>query len=249
MDIILYSDRATWVHRLDPRTRILAACALSAVIAPTRDMAVVGAGLLLGVAGVVVARVPVAAVLQRLVPLNALLVLLLGMLLFLTPGDRIFQIGGVEATREGFTHGAAILLKANGIVLLLAALLGTIELVALGHALARLRVPPMLSHLLLFTVRYMGLMLREYERLARAAQLRGFVPGLNRHTLRTTGYMIGMILVRSYARGERIHDAMRLRGYQGALAFRGDLAFQRADAFFALLAAAAVALLLGLGWR
>ncbi|MDP2326373.1 MAG: energy-coupling factor transporter transmembrane component T, partial [Gammaproteobacteria bacterium] len=151
-----------------------------------------------------------------------------------------------EATREGFVQGTAIWLKANGIVLLLAALLGTIELVDLGHALAHLRVPPKLTHLLLFTVRYLGLMLAEYERLSRAARVRGFAPGLNRHTLRTTGYMVGMILVRSYARGERIRDAMRLRGFQGQFSFRGDMALRLPDAGFALSALIVLALLLGM---
>lgn len=246
MDIIVYSDKQTWIHRLDPRGRVLAACVVTAILAVSQDRTVLVAGLLLGVLAVVAARVPVAAILQRLVPLNALLVLLLGLLLFFTPGEMIVQVGPATATREGFMQGATIWLKANAIVLLLAALLGTIELVALGHALARLRVPARLTHLLLFTVRYLGLMLKEYERLARAAQLRGFAPGLNHHTLRTTGYMAGMILVRSYARGERIRDAMRLRGYQGTLVFRGEMAFQKLDVMFAALAVAVLAILLGL---
>jgi cobalt/nickel transport system permease protein len=137
-------------------------------------------------------------------------------------------------------------LKANAIVLLLAALLGSIELVDLGHAMSRLKVPPVLTHIFLFTIRYMGLMLAEFERLSRAAQLRGFRPGANRHTLRTTGFMVGMLLVRSYARGERILNAMRLRGYNGALAFDGDLAYARRDGLFAVLTLAVLGALLGL---
>lgn len=247
MDIILYSDKGTWIHRLDPRARIIAACALSLVLSLSQSSATLFLGLALGMIAALAARIPLAALLQRLVPLNALLLLLAALLLFLTPGDRLFQVGPLEATRAGLHQGSVIGLKANAIVLLLAALLGTIELVELGHALGRLRVPPKLAHLLLFTVRYMGLMLSEYERLSRAAQLRGFSPGLNRHTLRTTGYMVGMILVRSYARGERIRNAMRLRGYQGTIVFHGDMAFRRADAGFALLVTAALALLLGIG--
>lgn len=249
MDIIVYSDRRTWIHRLDPRLRIVVATLASILLSISQEPDVLLAGLGLGATAVLAARVPTAALLQRLVPLNALLILLGAALLFFTPGEILFRIGLAEATRTGLLQGTIIALKANGIVLLLAALLGTIELVDLGHALARLRVPPKLTHLLLFTVRYMGLMLGEYERLSRAAQLRGFAPGPDWHTLRTTGYLVGMILVRSYARGERIRDAMRLRGFQGHVTFQSDMAFRRADLGFALLAFMVLVVLLGLESR
>lgn len=249
MDIILYNDKGTWIHRLDPRARVLAALALSIVLSLCHQWTALCLGLLLAGAGIFIARVPVAAVLQRLVPLNTLLLLLAVMLLFFTPGERLFAIGVVEATREGFTHGVTIALKANAIVLWLAVLLGTLEPVALGHAMRRLHAPPILTHLFLFTIRYMGLMLSEFERLSTAARLRGFTPGPNRHTFRTTGYMVGMILVRSHARGERILDAMRLRGYHGALEFHDELRYGMRDSIFAVLTITAVAMLLGLEWR
>lgn len=248
MEIIVYSDGDTPLHRLDPRSRVLAAVAFSAVLALAGAWPVLLFGLLLGIAGALVARIPPAALLQRLVPLNAVLALLLAALLFFTPGEALFHIGPAGATREGLQDGLIIALKANAIVLLLAVLLGTIELVALGHALERLGMPPKLAHLLLFTVRYLGLMLAEYSRLSTAARLRGFAPGPNLHTVRTTGYMAGMMLVRSHARGERIRDAMRLRGYRGSLAFHGDLAFQRSDAWFGLLSATAMLAMLGMVW-
>ncbi len=245
MDIIIYSEKDSWIHRLDPRARILAACMLSLVLSLSQSGATLFTGLCMGGGAAVAARIPIAALLQRLVPLNALLALLSFVLLFFTPGDSLFQVGTWGATWNGMYEALHIGLKANAIVLLLAALLGTIELVDLGHALGRLHVPAKLAHLLLFTVRYMGLMLSEFERLSRAAQLRGFRPGPNRHTLRTTGYLVGMILVRSYVRGERVLNAMRLRGYQGSLSFPGEMAFQRADAAFGVMVAGAALLLWG----
>lgn len=246
MDIIIYSDKRSWVHQLDPRARILAAVLSSLAISLCDDPRALGFALASGVVAVSVTRVPVAAILQRLVPLNGLLLLLSLSLLFFTPGETIFTVGALKATAEGFRQAMITGLKANAIVLLLAALLGSIELVDLGHAMSRLKVPPVLTHIFLFTIRYMGLMLAEFERLSRAAQLRGFRPGANRHTLRTTGFMVGMLLVRSYARGERILNAMRLRGYNGTLAFDGELAYARRDGLFAVLTLAVLGVLLGL---
>lgn len=249
MDIILYSDRRSWVHRIDPRARVIAAVVTSLVISLCHAPRALCFAWIASAVAVIVARVPVPAILQRIVPLNVLLMLLCTSLLFFTPGSPLFSVAGVHATREGLSQCAVVVLKANAIVLLLAALLGTIELVDLGHAMSRLKVPRVLTHIFLFTIRYLSLMLSEFERLSRAAQLRGFSPGANRHTLRTTGYMVGMMLVRSYARGERILNAMRLRGFNGTLAFEGDLAYQPRDGFFALLCTIAVGLLLGLEWK
>lgn len=246
MDIIIYSDKRSWVHRLDPRARIIAAVLFSMVISLCHEPGALGFALVSGVVAVSVTRVPVAAILQRLVPLNGLLLLLSLSLLFFTPGETIFTVGALTATADGFRQAMITGLKANAIVLLLAALLGSIELVDLGHAMSRLKVPPVLTHIFLFTIRYMGLMLAEFERLSRAAQLRGFRPGANRHTLRTTGFMVGMLLVRSHARGERILNAMRLRGYNGTLAFDGELAYARRDGLFAVLTLVALGALLGL---
>jgi len=249
MDIIIYSDKRSWVHQIDPRARLLAAVAASIAVSLCHQPRALAFALTGSVLATAITRVPVPVILQRIVPLNALLILLCASLLFFTPGQTIFSVGMLEASHEGLMRGLVTVLKANAIVLLLAALLGSIELVDLGHAMSRLKVPPVLTHIFLFTIRYLSLMLGEFERLSRAAQLRGFTPGANRHTLRTTGYMVGMMLVRSYARGERILNAMRLRGYNGTLAFEGDLAYHPRDAAFTLLAVAGIGLMLGLEWR
>lgn len=232
MDIIVFSDRDSPVHRLDPRARLLAASILTIIVSQSDSLRVLGLAVLLAFVGLIAARVPLAAVLQRVVPLNALLCLLAGVLVFTTPGQSVFHVGQVVATGEGLSRGLTIFLKSNAIVLLLASLVGSIEFVALGRALGQFRLPVKLVSILLFTVRYIDLMLLEYERLSRAALLRGFRPGPNRHTLRTTGYLIGMVLVRSYERGVRILQAMRLRGYNGNLTWIEGSAFQRRDFVF-----------------
>ena len=248
MDIILYSDGDTPIHRLDPRARVLAAALLTLFLSQAHDFRVLGAGCVVAILSIAIARVPIAAILQRLVPLNALLGLLAVMLLFTTPGERLFQVGPAVASVAGLQHGATILLKGNTIVALLAALIGTIEFVALGKALGQLRVPAKLVNVLLFTVRYINLMLAEYERMSQAALLRGFRPGPNRHTVTTTGYLIGMILVRSYDRGARMLQAMKLRGYDGTLAWSAPSQWRTRDGVFLVVTVALVAVLARVEW-
>ena len=55
----------------------------------------------------------------------------------------------------------------------------------------------------------------EYSRLIKAVKIRGFQAGNNLHTYRTYAYLVGMLLVKSYERAERVRAAMLCRGFRG----------------------------------
>jgi len=118
------------------------------------------------------------------------------------------------------------------VVLTLVVLLGTMDAVTLGHTLHHLRVPEKFTHLMLFTVRYLDVLHHEYLRLRGAMKARGFRPRLDRHTYRCFGYLVGMLLVRSLDRAERIAAAMKCRGFQGHFFLLDHFAFSRRDVPF-----------------
>jgi cobalt/nickel transport system permease protein len=186
--------------KVDARLRVVGALAFAVVTAlltsPAAALLALGVGGALGL----LAWLPAAVWLRRLLPLNAML-LALALLLPLSGGSPSLAL--------------LVALKANAILLALTALLSTLEPVQLGHALQQLRCPPKLTHLLLFTVRYLDVLHREFERLRTAMRARAFQPRLDRHTLRTYGYLVGMLLVRAFERAERIEQAMRCRGFRG----------------------------------
>jgi cobalt/nickel transport system permease protein len=95
------------------------------------------------------------------------------------------------------------------------ALVTTTGFVTLGHAMDRLHIPGKIVHLLLMSYRYIFVIEQEYQRLARAAKIRGFQPGTNIHTYKAYAYMIGMLFVRAAARADRVYRAMRCRGFDG----------------------------------
>jgi cobalt/nickel transport system permease protein len=111
---------------------------------------------------------------------------------------------------------------------------GTLEPATLGHALGRLRVPDKLVHLFLFTVRYVDVLDAEFLRLRQAMRARAFVPGSNAHSWRSLGWLIGMLLVRSLERSQRILAAMKCRGFDGRLYLLEDYRWRRADSLHAL---------------
>ena len=144
--------------------------------------------------------------------------------------------------------GLRIALKGNALVLGLLALLGTMDAVTLGHALGHLRVPHKLALLLLFTVRYLDVLQREYRRLRASMKVRGFRPRMNRHTYRAYGYLIGMLLVRSFDRSERIVAAMKCRGFRGHFYLLNHFCYSRRDLPFCLAGILLLVLLALVNW-
>lgn len=205
------------LHEVDPRVRILVTAAFAVVVVALHDVGVLVAALGCAVLAALAARLPLAPTLRRAAAMDAFILVMLLMLPFTVAGTPLFTIGPLTASREGLSQAIAIGLKANAIVLLLLALVGTMDPAVLGHALRRLGVPATLIHLLFFTVRYVEVLGRESQRMRLAMKARAFRPRSDLHTWRSFGYLIGMLLVRSLERAERILAAMKCRGFDGRL--------------------------------
>ncbi len=243
-----YIERDSVVHRLDPRGRIVAASSFAVLVAAVPGALAPAGACAVSLAAAGAARLPVRATLKRLLPLNVLMSLLVVLLAVGAEGEALFRLGPVAFSRAGVGRGVIIALKANAIVLAATALVSTMELSALGHALSHLRVPRKLVHLLLLTVRYADVLHHEWARLHEAMRVRGFRPRLNRHTCRSYGYLVGMLLVRSFDRSERVAAAMACRGFSGRFFLLDHFALHRRDALFAAAAAAALAGVAVAGW-
>lgn len=221
--------RFSVVDRLDPRVRVVGG--IGASLFPLFLHTWTGQLLTLGVAMSVVVyeRVPVGGVARRLVAVNAFMATLVILLPWSVPGTTLLGLGPLAYTREGLAQALSIALKGNSVVLILTTFLGTMEPLTFAHALERLRVPSRLVVLLMFTVRYIAVFEREYGRLRQAMRSRAFRPRLNRHTLRTFGYLVGMLLVRAMERSERIQQAMKCRGFTGRFHTHRHMRVGRAD--------------------
>jgi cobalt/nickel transport system permease protein len=202
------------LHRLDPRIRLASAAGYSCVLAVCREFPALLAALFLSMALVAAARLRIAEVLKRLLVVNGLVVFIWAVIPFTFPGEALFRLGPLHAAREGIELAAQITLKSNAIILAFMALVATMPFATVGHALHRLRVPDKIVHLLLMTYRYIFVLEQEYQRLVRAARIRGFRPGTNLHTYRTYAYLVGMLFVRAVDRAERVRWAMLCRGFK-----------------------------------
>lgn len=238
-----------YLDRVDPRARVLAALGLVVAIAAAGRFGTLTAGLAAALLCAAMSGTSRSLLLRRLTALNVILLLIAVLLPLTTDGTPVGRLGPWQYTQEGLQVAAAVVLKGNGIVLASIGLLGTLPAATLGHVLSHFRVPDKLVHLTVFTVRYLDVFRREHARLRAAMRVRGFRPGVNRHTYRSVGYLAGMLLVRSLDRSERIAAAMKCRGFRGRFYLLDHFAFSALrDVPFALAAGLVVLTLAWLEW-
>lgn len=226
----------------DPRLRVIAA--LAAVIALSQLTILPVAALACALAVMVVALTPGGVPWRRLLHVEGFVLLLVVTLPLTMPGTPLAHLGPLTASAEGLAQAALLGCKVTAAVLVLSWLLVGLDPVRLGGALAALRVPRRLVALFVATARYIDLIGAEAARLRDAMRARGFRPCTDRHTLRSYGNLMGMLLVRALDRAERVEDAMRARGFVGHLPSRDARPLTRPDITRAALIAGGAALLL-----
>lgn len=238
------SGRNSPIHRLDPRVKIVVASLFSVLVAVSDRFVVLLSALALGFCIALLARLPVKQVVGRLVPVNLFIVFLWFFLPFTFQGEPLFSVGPLVGTHEGVLYAARISIKSNAIMAVLIALVASTSILTLGHAMFELRVPRKLVHLFFFTYRYIHVIHQEYLRLVSAMKVRGFRPGTNMHTYKSFAHLVGMLLVRSSDRAERVYNAMLCRGFRGNLYSLSTFSLRSYDVISLILM---LALMLALG--
>lgn len=227
-----FASGDSFIHRVDPRIRLLSAGLLTIPAALLQNVDQALASLAAGILLVVLAHLPLGQTLKRLAIVNLFIVFLWFFIPFSTPGTSYWMFGPFTATAEGLKLATLITVKSNAIVLSLMALIGSIKVQDLGPALQQLRVPNKLCHLLLFTYRYIFVIHQEYQTMRQAMSARGFKPKTDSHTYRTYAWLVGMLLVKSWDRAERVHGAMRCRGFRGRFYSLARFTTSRKDYIF-----------------
>ncbi|WP_446010085.1 cobalt ECF transporter T component CbiQ [Candidatus Electrothrix sp.] len=242
-----FSDGTSFLHQADPRGKIICTSLLSLIIALSRNWLTALLGLLLACLLVFIARLPWHKIFRRLALVNSFNILLCLILPLTYSSDKTLSLFGIHLSSTGFFLAFLITIKSNAVVLLFISLLATSTVAQLGHGLQQLRLSQKLCLLLLFSYRYITLIQQELFRLQRAAQLRCFQPKTNLHTYKTYGYMLGMMLIRSWNRAQRVQEAMVLRGFSGQFHdLYGTMGGQRNDFLLITTLLLATAGLLGL---
>ncbi|MGD8522822.1 MAG: cobalt ECF transporter T component CbiQ [Desulfobacterales bacterium] len=238
----------SFIHRLDPRIRLISAGVFSIVVALSRDFQTLTAAVLISFLWVILAQLSACEMIKRIILVNSFIVLLWLVLPLTFQGPHALTLGPLRIYNAGITMAAQITLKSNAILLALIALVATMNLSVLGNTLNWLQVPDKIVHLLLMTYRYVFLIEQEYQRLIRTAQIRGFRPGTNLHTYKTYASIVGMLLVRSAIRADRVYQAMLCRGFKRKFYCLHEFKAGKHEWLFATAMAGVILTLIYLEW-
>lgn len=226
-DVLVNSD--SYIHRLDPRGKLIVLFLFSIVVAAANRFQVLLGSLALSLIVVLITKVPARELIKRLIPVNMLILFLWLFLPFTFGGKPLFFIGSMAVTREGVFYATRISIKSNAMMLMLIAVVASTSISSMVHAMHQLKIPKRIVHLFFFTYRYIHAIYKEYLRLKNSIKIRGFIPKTDLHTYKTYAYMVGMLLVRSFDRAQRVHNAMLCRGFKGDFYSLKKFSFKTTD--------------------
>ncbi|WP_454063462.1 energy-coupling factor transporter transmembrane component T family protein [Candidatus Nitrospira salsa] len=173
MNISLYLDHDTWIHRLDARTKVLAVLALftlALLYTSPLYLAVVWSLVILGVASA-----------QAFANIRKILVLLVLLFLysaviwpfFVEGSTPVFHLSSILITAEGLTFGIGMGLRLNIMVMSGILLLSTTKLEDFALSLQRFGLPSSMSFALSLAFRWVPTLLRSSSMIVQAQRSRG----------------------------------------------------------------------------
>ncbi|MFH1382861.1 MAG: cobalt ECF transporter T component CbiQ [Chloroflexota bacterium] len=232
-----YSDRDSFIHRLDPRTKLLTTLffILGVVLTPPNGWLVFVLYLALIITLVLFSRVPPGYIFRRSLVIVPFVLVIAIFIPFFKEGEVAgsynIWLWQLSITYNGLYVLANIMAKAWLSILSLILLTATTKLPHLLHALEQLRMPRVMVMILSFMYRYLFVLTDEVMRMKQARDSRNFGRG-RWWQIRTIGNMIGTLFIRSYERAERVYAAMVARGFTGQSRTLDHLHFQKADVYY-----------------
>lgn len=112
---------------------------------------------------------------------------------------------------RGWISYLSLIIKSFLSVICALLLISTTSMDKLSKVLHKLHIPKIIIMQLLFTYRYIYVLLEEFANIWTAYSLRA--PNQNGIHYKLWGPLLGQVLIRTYDRAERIYSAMKLRGY------------------------------------
>jgi cobalt/nickel transport system permease protein len=234
-----YSNGASFIHRLDPRTKLITVFLFILAVSLTSQVLwlVFALYFVLVATLIILSRVPVLYILKRSLVIIPFVLLVAVFIPFFKEGEPIasFHIWTwhVSATYYGLQVLVTILVKAWLSILSLILLTSTTKITDLLRGMEQLRLPRVMVMIFSFMYRYIFVLVDEVMRMKQARDSRNVGGSRLRH-IKTVGSMAGTLFIRSYERGERVYTAMLSRGYDGRTRTLHQLNFGLSDLLFSI---------------
>lgn len=233
------------LHRLDPRVRVclFLLLILAAVTTPAVSMFRLAATALFLAVVVAVSRIPPLFILKRVLAVLPFLIMALFMAPFLKVSHptvvldmRLAKI----AVDSRVVIVVAAFMKALISVVSVIVLLNSGSFSDFLKALQALKVPAVLTSLLMFIYRYIFIIIDQFQRMFIARRSRTFG---NSRTWRGLPGLIGVGFIRASERGERVYASMLSRGFNGTIRTLDQFKIGPFDIIFGIVFLAIVTLI------
>ncbi|SDF14685.1 cobalt ECF transporter T component CbiQ [Sporolituus thermophilus] len=207
----------SFIHRLHPSAKLVTALVFVVTVASFPKYAIAGLAPMVFYPVFVMSlgNIPLILLLKRLL-LALPFVVFIGIFNPLFDQTPLVQAGPLVIS-GGWISFLSILLRFSLAVAAVLLLIATTGIDAIGMALAQLRLPRVFIVQILFMYRYLYVLTDEFIRMLRAHALRA--PADNGVGYKVWGSLLGVVLLRTLDRAQRIYQAMLCRGFDGK--FRG----------------------------
>ncbi len=229
---------------LDPRCVLVSTFSLSIVAACLYNLTAATVALFAGIVLLLYARPPLRHLARRLVAANIFIAFIWLVVPWTMPGATVWQAGFVSISREGIQLSLLATVKANAIICIFLALAAPLSIAGWGNALRGLHCPDRLIWIFLLMGRNIFILGSVWQNMYAAARLRGFSPRGGPRSWRILANMLAFLLIRASERGEKMREAMLLRGFSGKLPYAGHSAMGKRDVVFSLFVIAIIACML-----
>jgi len=222
----------TFIHRLDPRIKLLTTMAFIVCVVSfgKYEITALIPFVIFPVVLIAAGDIPPVYLLKKIL-LAAPFAFFIGIFNPLMDRDILVQLGPVGIS-GGWVSFVSILIRFVLTVSAALVLIAGTGFNSVCMAMEKLGCPKIFAVQLLFLYRYIFVLAEEASRLARARALRSFEGrGMG---LRVYASMMGQLLLRTLDRAERIHLAMRCRGFEGEIRIIRPLKIRARDIAFLL---------------
>lgn len=220
-----YFPGTSLIHKLDPRTKIIAVVLLSVLIFLPKAWPGYAVLLAFSLLTVILSQVPIKFIVRGLRPILIILAITVVFNAFLTPGTAVWHLGKLAITREGLVLSGVAAIRLVLLVVTASLLTLTTSPIQLTDGLERLLRPltPLgvpaheLALMMTIALRFIPTLADEADRIMRAQMARGADMQSGNLVNRVKALIPIMVplFVAAFRRADELATAMEARGYRG----------------------------------
>lgn len=220
-----YIPGTSFIHRLDPRTKILGTFMLIVMLFLVKTFVGYGFTALFIALVIFSSQIPVRFVLRGIRPLAVIIILTLSLHIFVTEGRVLWQFGFISITAEGLTRGGMMGLRLILLVMGTSLLTLTTSPILLTDGIESLLKPGKkvgipaheLAMMMTIALRFIPTLLEETEKIMKAQMARGadFESGNILQRAKNLIPLLVPLFINAFRRADDLAIAMEARGYRG----------------------------------